>query len=77
MDINLYLSDTTLHLFLQTNLTCDQMEKYMNGNLSELDVQQGYKEAELHLDKYIGYVLYAALLLFLLRSNLSIDFCIT
>jgi hypothetical protein len=27
----------------------------MNGNLSELEVQQGYKEAELQLDTYIGY----------------------
>ncbi|XP_060588820.1 uncharacterized protein LOC132744213 isoform X3 [Ruditapes philippinarum] len=52
--VDLYLSDTTLHLFLQTSLTCEQIDKYMNGNLSELEVQQGYKEAELHLDTYIG-----------------------
>lgn len=31
----LYLSDTALHLFLQTNLSCDQIDQYLAGKLSE------------------------------------------
>ncbi|KAL4228685.1 phosphatidylinositol phosphate binding [Mactra antiquata] len=45
---SLYLSDTTLHMFLQTSLSCKQIEQYLNGNLSESDVQIAYKNAEVH-----------------------------
>ncbi|XP_045209926.2 uncharacterized protein LOC123561538 isoform X2 [Mercenaria mercenaria] len=52
--VSLYLSDTTLHLFLQTSLTCQQIEAYINGKLSDSEVKRGYKEAELHLDENIS-----------------------
>lgn len=42
MEIRLYLSDTSLHLFLQTSLTCKQIELYTSGKLSERVVQKNY-----------------------------------
>lgn len=44
---SLYLSDTALHMFLQTSLSCKQIEQYLKGNLPEADVQSAYKDADL------------------------------
>lgn len=43
--MNLYLSDTAVHLFLQSNLSCKQIDQYLQGKLSESDVQEAYRQA--------------------------------
>lgn len=49
--VTLYLSDTTLHLFLQSSLSCKQIEQYMAGRLSEEQIQQAYSDAKLNNDR--------------------------
>lgn len=44
--ISLYLSDTALHLFLQSTLTCKEIDQYLDGKLSESQLIQAYKNAE-------------------------------
>ncbi|KAH3700260.1 sorting nexin-11-like isoform X2 [Dreissena polymorpha] len=45
VNISLYLSDSALHLFLQTTLTCNQIDLYLKGSLAEEDVAKGYRSA--------------------------------
>lgn len=54
VSINLYLSDTALHLFLQSSLSIQQIEQYFKGSLPECDLQQAYKDAEVVIDKEAG-----------------------
>ncbi|XP_052778362.1 uncharacterized protein LOC128215799 isoform X2 [Mya arenaria] len=42
---SLYLSDSALHLFLQSSLSCDHIDLYIRGCLAEDDVSHAYTEA--------------------------------
>ena len=45
VNISLFLSDTALHLFLQTRLSVKQIEAYIRGELLEDVVRRAYAEA--------------------------------
>lgn len=50
VDTTLYLSDTTLHLFLQTSLSTDQIDKYLKGKLSESVKEHAEKECSVKIE---------------------------
>ncbi|KAL3836309.1 hypothetical protein ACJMK2_021746 [Sinanodonta woodiana] len=39
----MFISDTTVHLFLQTKMPCEQIEKYLKGEISEEYIQSFWK----------------------------------
>ena len=52
VDTTLYLSDTAVHLFLQTNLSCDQMDQYLIGKLPESVKLLAEKECDMEANRY-------------------------
>lgn len=50
VDTTLYLSDTTVHLFLQSQLSCDQIDQYLSGKLSELEREQAERQCSVESD---------------------------
>lgn len=50
VSVDLFLSDTSLHLFLQSSLTCPMIEQYLKGQLSENIVRMAYRDCEFQTD---------------------------
>ncbi|KAK3588389.1 hypothetical protein CHS0354_024280 [Potamilus streckersoni] len=46
----MFISDTTVHLFLQTQLTCEEIEKYLKGEISEEYIQSFWKASSVTED---------------------------
>ena len=52
VDTTLYLSDTSVHLFLQTKLSCDQIDQYLKGKLPDSVKELAERECDLEADRY-------------------------
>lgn len=50
VDTTLYLSDTSVHLFLQTQLSCDQIDQYLSGKLSESEKEKAERQCNVESD---------------------------